>query len=125
MLIDHKDYEKEMPDEMYSADGAIFIYCSFKNMILNGRGVDSVIISCKFVNFDWYWGFFNGCLAVDTTFSNCVFRGVGFSSCRFLNCKFNECRFENDNLGHPCDFDDTKWFDSEIIRSTGLPFPLP
>jgi hypothetical protein len=42
-----------------------------------------------------------------------------------LNCKFNDCKFGLDNLGRMCYFDDTQWFDTEVMGSTGLPLPLP
>jgi len=122
MLIHHEDYEKEMPDEMYHLDGAIFRYCSFKNMILEGGGIDAIIISCEFNNLDWYWGIFNGCLFIDTIFNNCTFRGVGFPGCRFLNCKLNCCKFKPDNFGQECDFgDNTILFDTELIELSGFP----
>ncbi|MFM0649868.1 pentapeptide repeat-containing protein [Paraburkholderia bryophila] len=120
MLIERSEYSDES-SLAACLEGSIFRYCEFKDILLDGKSVDAVFLSCELYDVDWYWGFFNACLFVDAKFENCVFRGSNFADCRFLNCELIKCRFEEDNFGSPCSFEGTQWFGGNAEGCVGLP----
>jgi len=120
MLIEGEEYRSELSLSA-NLEGAIFKYCSFKDIALDGKSVDAIFLSCELEKLNWYWGLFNCCLFVDTKFVNCIFQGTNFADCRFLNCEFVNCKFEKDNLHSSCSFERCQWFGGAAIESKGLP----
>jgi len=120
MLIERTEYSDE-PSLSVNLKDSIFRYCVFKNIMMEGKSVDAIFLSCKLDSLNWYWGIFNCCLFVDVRFENCVFHGSNFADCRFLNCEFIDCCFDEDNVGSPCSFEGTQWFGGNAVGCTGLP----
>lgn len=120
MLIERAEYVDE-PTLSADLEGSIFRYCKFKDIVVDGKTINSVFLACELLGMDWYWGLFNCCLFVDTRFEKCVFRGSSFADSRFLNCEFIECEFEDDSLQSPCSFDGVQWFTCVTKECTGLP----
>lgn len=119
MLIERVTYvdESSLSEDL---ENSIFRYCIFRYIVVDGKNISSVFLSCELLGIDWYWGHFNCCLFVDTRFEKCVFRGSNFSGCRFLNCEFIECQFVDDSLRSPCGFDGTQWFKCVTKECVGI-----
>ena len=88
----------------------LFRYCSFESTTIEGGDSDGTFITCKFQQFEWYWGLFNMALFVGCKFNGCTFQGTSFAGCRFVECSFVGCRFLPDNLGGSCTATDTKLY---------------
>ncbi len=120
-LIDHVDFVDGEKLTSYSNNGSVFKFCTLNKFSVDGQEIDATFLFCEAIGLNWYWGLFNGCVFVDTKFKDCVFQGSNFADCRFLNCEFTNCRFELDNLGSPCSFTGSKWFECNAIGCKGLP----
>jgi uncharacterized protein YjbI with pentapeptide repeats len=107
--------------DAFDAADAVFQYCDFEGLKVDGFSVDGAFLSCSLTRIDWYWGLFNGCLFVDTKFKDCQFHGAHFGGCRFLNCTFENCEFGLDNMLKPCDFGDSTWYGCSATNTVGLP----
>lgn len=94
-----------------SWDEEIFKFCEFKDFEFSAVHIDADFIQCSFEGLDWYGGLFNICNFIECRFENCVFRGSTFADCKFVQCSFKNCRFEEDNMGSPCTFDRSKFYD--------------
>lgn len=105
MLIEHETFSPEVgPPRGRSWDDAVFRWCSFSQLEIEGAVIGGVLLGCELREIDWYWGLFNTTLLSHTSFKNCVFRGTSFSGCEFVACRFEDCRFLLDNLHGPCTF---------------------
>ncbi|MCB2017183.1 MAG: pentapeptide repeat-containing protein [Hydrogenophaga sp.] len=98
----------------------VYRYCTFERFNEDGLHVTSAFLDCRFESCDLYWALFNTAVLVGVGFKNCVFRGCSFSGCCFVECRFDGCSFENDNLGGPCRFDETRWYGCAQSQSQGL-----
>jgi uncharacterized protein YjbI with pentapeptide repeats len=117
-LIEYAEYNNELLDNL---ENSIFRYCSFNKIQLDGGSVDAIFIACQLNELDWYWTFFNSCLFVDIHFTQCIFSGANFSECHFFNCNFINCIFQENNIGTPCYFKNSIWFNNTNTNSIGLP----
>ncbi len=97
-----------------------FKYCNFSNLIIDGGGLEGVLVGCIIETSDWYWSLFNTATFVNVEFKNCTFRGVSFASCSFTECKFIDCTFCKDNLGGECSFDENRWYACTQSGCTGF-----
>lgn len=98
----------------------VFRYSEFTGINTEGGDVDSVFVSCKIENCEWYWGLFNLAIFVQVDFNDCTFRGTAFSGSKFVDCNFNNCEFLKDNLGASCSFDDVVWYGCTQNNCKGL-----
>jgi len=92
----------------------------FSGISTEGGDVDSVFVSCKIENCEWYWGLFNVAICIGVDFNNCTFRGTTFSGSKFVDCNFYNCEFLKDNLGASCSFDDVVWYGCTQDNCIGL-----
>lgn len=91
MLIESEEFDRGRGPPSDWQDSAIFLYCKFRDLAIEGSGADGALMGCDLINIDWYWGSFSG---------------TSFRGCRFLECRFERCRFVLDNMGGACIFDD-------------------
>ena len=101
-------------------DEAVFRYCKISAPHIDGGHITATFIDCSFADIDWYWGLFNVCLIVRSSFERCTFRGTSFADCILVECKFRDCRFIRDNLGGECSFDGTCWYGCSVDECEGL-----
>jgi uncharacterized protein YjbI with pentapeptide repeats len=107
MLIEHESFNPDTgPPRSRLWDDAVFRWCNFSQLALEGKVIRAALLGCELSDIDWYWGLFNTTLLAHTSFRNCVFRGSSFASCEFVQCRFDDCRFVLDNLRGPCSFED-------------------
>ena len=99
---------------------AVFKYCNFRKLDIEGCGFEGVLVGCVIEDSDWYWGLFNTATFVNVTFKNCTFRGVGFAGCSFTECNFIKCAFTKDNLGGDCSFTENRWYACTQSGCTGF-----
>jgi uncharacterized protein YjbI with pentapeptide repeats len=98
----------------------VFLYCTFRNMSLEGGGFNGALIGCVLQDMDFYWALFNTAHFVNVEFRHCVFRGAGIAGCTFTECRFINCEFTQDNLGGDCRFDDNRWYGCEQSNCVGF-----
>jgi uncharacterized protein YjbI with pentapeptide repeats len=107
LLIEHQTFNRDTgPPRSPAFEEALFRWCSFSQLEIDGGMIGGVLLGCNFREMDWYWGSFNTALIAHTSFKNCMFRGSTFRGCEFVQCQFDSCRFLLDNLGAPCGFYD-------------------
>ncbi|CCD86677.1 protein of unknown function [Bradyrhizobium sp. ORS 285] len=105
MLIEHETFTRETgPPRGRSWDEAVFRWCNFARLEIEGQTIGGALLGCELRGIDWYWGLFNTTLLAHTTFKSCVFRGTSFTQCEVIACRFEDCRFVLDNLQGPCTF---------------------
>lgn len=86
----------------------IFSCSTFRELEIDGAGIDEALVYCTLEKVDWYWGLFNTALVARTNFRDCVFRGCSFRGVDFIECRFENCRFVRDNMDGACAFDDCR-----------------
>ncbi|GLH81813.1 hypothetical protein SSBR45G_67220 [Bradyrhizobium sp. SSBR45G] len=103
MLIEHETFGPETgPPRGRSWDDAVFRWCNFAQLEIEGQMIGGALLGCELREVDWYRGLFNTTLISHTTFKSCIFRGTSLGSCELVVCRFEDCRFVLDNLQGPC-----------------------
>ena len=93
MLIASEEFDRGRGPPSDWQDSAIFLYCKFRDLAIEGSGADGALMGCDLINIDWYWGSFNTAVLSQTGFEGCIFRGTSFRGCRFLECRFRTMPF--------------------------------
>lgn len=105
MLIENATFDRDTPPPAAGNWGeAVFRYCTFENLDLDGLSSDGIIQSCTFTGCQLYWAFFNCTLLAGVRFMDCTFSGASFRTARLIECTFERCNFDLDNLGGDCTF---------------------
>jgi uncharacterized protein YjbI with pentapeptide repeats len=119
MLFQSEQFEGSLTDPASWSDH-VFRYSEFTGISTEGGEVDSVFVSCKIENCEWYWTLFNLATFVEVSFEGCTFRGTSFADSKFIDCNFSNCRFLKDNLGGDCSFEGVVWYGCSQSNCTGL-----
>ena len=123
MLIEHTTFDRRSgPPARPSAD-AIYRYCRFERLAIDGMPLEGALLSCTLVDLDWTWGLFNTAVIAGTGFEGCVFRGASFRGCQFNACTFVRCRFVPDSADAACTFDDCSLTECVFDGCEFLPGP--
>jgi uncharacterized protein YjbI with pentapeptide repeats len=107
LLIQHQQFDTDTgPPRSSMFAEAIFRWCDFSQLEIDGGVIDGAFLGCELRDVDWYWPLFNTALIAHTSFTGCTFRGASFRGCELVQCRFYECRFVLNNLGGSCRFED-------------------
>ncbi|HPY40996.1 MAG TPA: hypothetical protein PLM98_10805 [Thiolinea sp.] len=119
-LTDFSPDEKPLPKWGDTA----YVYCNFNNLKDIHEQFGAFYMCCQFNDCSWYWSLFNVAHFVSVNFKNCRFAGVSIAGCTFTECHFENCHFIADNLGSPCHFSDTRWYNCTQKHCKNLRFGL-
>lgn len=96
-------YGEVTQSQKFDYTSAVFVDCSFTDMLSEGAEIDAVFVRCRFIKVDWYWCIGHGAIFIECQFSDCDLRG-SFYCTSFVGCRFDRCNAGENNLGGA-----TKW----------------